>query len=140
MRIVNTDFYMRWIVLTRLRVESKYVIPIIALIAGVIACTQLRNFTEALLFLVAAFAQFVAYVFVSRLRQRGSFFWHVVASLASNGTFYAVMSILHQGGTYQLLILPYLAGLIAGRTSGVLLAQYVEQRYKLEADATRDPN
>jgi len=118
--------------------KSKYAIPIITLFLGILATTQLRDFFEGLLFLFASVGQFIAFVFVSRLRQRGSFFWHVIASLGSNGMWYAVMHILDMSHAYWLLIIPYLCAIISGRTGGVQLAQYVEKKYQLKADATRD--
>jgi len=98
----------------------------------------LRNMAEAGLFLGAATAQFIAFVFVSRFRQRGSFFWHAMASLFSNGAWYLTIHVFKELDSYTLLIVPYLAGIITGRTIGVLWAQYIEQKFHLVADVTRD--
>lgn len=113
-------------------------IPLIFLVAGLLISTQLRDFSEAVIFLFASVGQFVAYVFVSRLRQRGSFFWHVIAAIASNGMWYAVMHTLKIADSYWLLIFPYVCGIVSGRTAGVLLAQFVEKSFDLKADATTD--
>ena len=51
--------------------KSKYFIPFFFFVLGVMVATQLRDFYEAVVFLVASVGQFTAYVFVSRLRQRG---------------------------------------------------------------------
>lgn len=110
-----------------------------SVLAGLIfSALFLRSMSEAVLFLGAATAQFAAFVFVSRFRQRGSFFWHAIASLASNGTWYLTIHAFKELDSYTLLLVPYLAGIVTGRTCGVLWTQYIEDKYKLVADATRN--
>src|SRR3989344_74001 len=118
--------------------KSKYFIPFFFFVLGVMVATQLRDFYEAVVFLIASIGQFTAYVFVSRLRQRGSFFWHAIAGLAANGMWYATSHILSASRAYWMLFAVYVAGLIAGRLFGVGLAQYIEKKYQLKGDATRD--
>lgn len=113
-------------------------LPFVCVFLGIVISANLRSFNEAMTFFLAAIAQFTAYVFVSRLRQRGSFFWHVMAALASNGAWYATMHILKKSEAYWMLFFPYIIGLVAGRISGVVWAQYIEQKFDLKADATRD--
>lgn len=105
---------------------------------GIVAASYLRDFDEAVVFLAAATAQFASFVFVSRLRQRGSFLWHAIAAIASNGTWYATMHVLKTADAYWLFFVLYILGLISGRLVGVGWAQYVEKKYKLKSDATRD--
>lgn len=119
--------------------KGNCVVPFFTAIAGVIASSQLRDFSEAITFLFAATAQFASFVFVSRLRQKGSFFWNVTASLAANGTWYATMHILKIADAYWLLFIPYILGVIAGRTMGVIWSQYIEFKFQLKSDSTRDP-
>ncbi len=114
-------------------------IPLFTALFGIVVSTQLRDFHEATLFLVAAIAQFIAFVFVSILRQKGSFFWHSTANCLSHGTWYAVMGLLSGSKTYWMLFILYLVGIIAGRIAGVNWAAYVVKKYNLTSDATRDP-
>lgn len=114
-------------------------VPLYFAVLGIIASTQLRDFHEAILFLLAAIAQFMAFVFVSILRQKGSFFWHSTANFLSHGTWYAVMSIFSSSKTYWMLFILYMVGIIAGRIAGVNWAAFVVKKYKLTSDATRDP-
>lgn len=113
-------------------------IPLLVTILGIASAIFLRDFSEAISFLLAATFQFASFVFVSRLRQRGSFFWHAIAAIASNGTWYATIHILKVSEAYWLLFILYIIGLISGRLAGVGWAQYIESRYKLKSDATRD--
>ena len=112
--------------------------PLVVMYLGIIVATQLRDFGEAIGFMAAATAQFASFVFVSRLRQRGSFFWHAMAAIASNGTWYATVHILKVSNAYWLLFILYILGIVTGRLVGVGWAQYIESRYKLKSDATRD--
>jgi hypothetical protein len=119
---------------------SSRIIPLIVAVVGIVVASQLRDFNESVRFLAAATAQFASFVFVSRLRQRGSFFWHAVASLASNATWYVTMHALDAARDYWWLYLIYVFGIVIGRTAGANWSQYIEQRYKLSSDATRDPH
>lgn len=112
--------------------------PLISIAIGVGSAYILPDFGKGIIFFTAAVAQFISFVFVSNLRQRGSFFWHAMASLASNGTWYITLHILKGGGVYWMYLFPFMAGVIAGRTIGVLWAQYVIKKFDLKADATRD--
>lgn len=114
-------------------------IPLYFALFGVLASTQLRDFNEALVFLLAAIAQFMAFVFVSVLRQKGSFFWHSIANSLSHGTWYVVMSVFSYSNTYWMLFILYLVGIIAGRIAGVNWSAFVVKKYNLKSDATRDP-
>lgn len=117
---------------------ERWIIPLSFAFLGIAASTLLRDFSESFIFLLASIGQFTAYVFVSRLRQRGSFFWHAMASIGSNGMWYITLHILNGANAYWLLFIPYVIGIIAGRLTGVNLAQLVESKYELKADATRD--
>ena len=135
--ISASGFALKYILHFNIQTNSC-IIPLLTAVTGVIASTQLRNFSEAIAFLFAATAQFASFVFVSRLRQRGSFFWHVMASLAANGTWYATMHILKTADAYWMLFIPYIIGIITGRTTGVVWSQYIENKFNLKSDATRD--
>ncbi len=117
---------------------SSCMTPLWFALVGIGAVTQLRSFNEAIGFFLAAIAQFAAFVFVSRLRQRGSFFWHTVAAVASNITWYVTMHILSGSKAYWMLIIPHILGIVVGRTTGSSWAQYIEQKFNLKSDATRD--
>lgn len=133
----GSSFFLKYVI----RFDTKLwncLTPFIVAVLGILVSTQLTNFPEAVAFLSAATLKFTAYVFVSRLRQRGSFFWHVMASLFANGGWYVTMHILDLTEASWMLILPYVVGIIVGRTTGVVWAQYVEKRFDLKADATRD--
>jgi len=133
----SSGFFLRYVLKSRNSTNNSW-IPLACTLSIIVISTQLRDFSEALTFFAAALAQFTAYVFVSRLRQRGSFFWHVIAALASNSAWYATMHFLKAGEAYWLLLLPYIFGLVAGRISGVMWSQYVEEKFNLKGDATRD--
>ena len=112
--------------------------PLVSIAVGVSFTYLLPDYSRATIFFTAATAQFIAFVFVSNLRQRGSFFWHALASLASNGTWYVTLHIFDGTGAYWMYLFPFVAGVVAGRTIGVLWAQYVVKKFDLKADATRD--
>lgn len=118
---------------------SNIATPLLFAATGIAVSTQLRSFREAVVFFVASILQFASFVFVSRLRQRGSIFWHSLAALGSNGAWYITMGILSQSKAYWLLFVPYIIGVIVGRTTGSSWAQYIEQKFQLKSDATRDP-
>lgn len=133
----GSSFFLKYVI----RFDTKLgncVTPFVVALLGIFITTQLTNYSEAIAFLSAATLKFTAYVFVSRLRQRGSFFWHVMASLFANGGWYVTMHILDLSGASWMLMLPYVVGIIAGRTTGVVWAQYIEKRFDLQADATRN--
>ena len=119
---------------------SSRQIPLISILLGiVVSAVYFRSFQEAVVFLLASTLLWASYVFGSRLRQRGSFFWNVVASFGTNGLWYITMHILDDAKAYWLLFILYTIGIVAGRIAGVGWAQLIEQRFKLKADATNDP-
>ncbi|MDP3953798.1 MAG: hypothetical protein Q8Q06_00070 [bacterium] len=119
---------------------SNCIYPVSFTILGIIFATQLQgiSFVEAITFLGAAIAQFIAFVVVSRSRQRSSFTFHTFASLASNGSWYITLNILDRANAYWPLFLLHIAGIIAGRTVGVIWSQYIEKKLGLISDATKD--
>lgn len=112
--------------------------PLVFTLIGVASATQLRNFEEAIIFFGAAVVQFASFIFVSRFRQRSSFFWHTISAIMSNGGWYVTMGMLSKSQAYWLLFVPHIIGIVAGRTAGVVWAQYIEEKYELKADATLD--
>ncbi len=133
-----SGFFLKYLLRSNIS-TSSCLIPFFTMLLGLSASAMLRDFSEALIFLTAATAQFASFVFVSRLRQRGSFFWHMVASLAANGTWYATMHALDSAKAYWWLYLIYVVGIVVGRVAGAGWAQYIEQKFNLKSDATRDP-
>jgi len=117
---------------------TNRIVPLACTTIGAASAFLLQDPGKALVFFAAATTQFIAFVFVSRLRQRGSFFWHAMAGLASNGAWYATMHIFDGVGAYWIFLFPFMAGILSGRTIGVLWAQYIEKIFNLKADATRD--
>jgi len=89
----------------------------------------------ATLMLATSSIQFMAFVFVSRMRNRSSFTWFMVASLFSNGTWYWCMHVLDAGEAVALLLVPYILGALIGRMSGVMWSSFIERKYDLVADA-----
>ncbi|MDP3730943.1 MAG: hypothetical protein Q8R34_00380 [bacterium] len=112
--------------------------PLAFTLIGVMVSTQLKSFSEAVVFFGAAIIQFASFVFSSRFRQRSSFLWITLASLAANGTWYATMNILAASGAYWLLFVPHILGIIAGRTIGVVWASYIERTFNLKSNAVAD--
>ena len=112
--------------------------PLLFTLTAVAAATQLRSLQEAVIFYTAALIQFFVFILVSRFRQRSSFFWHVMAALGSNGAWYVLGGVLSSSGAYWMLFILHVLAIVAGRTAGVIWAQYIEQKYELKADATLD--
>ena len=136
--LCSSGFFLKYVM--RFDVSSANCkIPLYSALFGIIVSTQLRDLYEATIFLLTSILLWASYVFGSRLRQRGSFFWNVLASLATNGLWYMTMHVLDSAKAYWLLFILYTVGIVAGRIAGVGWAQFVEQRYKLRADATNDP-
>lgn len=123
------------------KIDSKlpgWGIPIFFGLLGILISTQLRNFSEAILFLTSSLILFITYVFGSRLRQRGSLLWIAIGGLFANGMWYLTLGLLDASKSYWLLLPLYTIGIVAGRMAGVNIAQYIENRYELKADATLD--
>lgn len=135
--ISSSGFFLKYVLKFDNTLDSCF-IPFILMLAGIIAATQLRSFDEAIMFFGAAVLQFVGFIFISRFRQRSSFAWHANSSLVSNGAWYLTMSILKLAEAYWLFLIPYMIGIISGRTSGMAWAQYIEKKLHLKADAAMD--
>src|SRR3989344_8023876 len=95
---------------------TNRIVPLACTTIGAASAFLLQDPGKALVFFAAATTQFIAFVFVSRLRQRGSFFWHAMAGLASNGAWYATMHIFDGVGAYWIFLFPFMAGILSGRT------------------------
>lgn len=135
--ISSSGFFLKYV----LKFENNLIsclVPFILMVAGILTATQLRSFDEAMLFFGAAVIQFVGFIFISRFRQRSSFALHAYSSIVSNGAWYMTMSILKLAEAYWLFLIPYIVGIISGRASGMVWAQYIEKKYDLKADVAMD--
>ncbi len=135
--VSSSGFFLKYVLKFDNTLDSC-LIPFILMLTGIIVATQLRNFDEAMMFFGAAVVQFVGFIFISRFRQRSSFAWHANSASVSNGAWYLTMSILKLAEAYWLFLVPYMIGIISGRTSGMAWAQYIEKKFHLKADAAMD--
>lgn len=133
----SSGFFLKYILKSETSL-SNCVTPLLFTLAGIAALGFLRDFNEAIIFFGAALIQFSSFIFISRFRQRSSFFWHTVAAIASNGAWYITMGVLSSSGAYWMLFVPQIFAIIAGRTAGVNWAQYIEKKYQLKGDASLD--
>lgn len=136
--LTGSGFFLRHVLKFHLSLVDC-VIPFFTALLAMLIALQLRSFPEAIIFLLATIGQFTSFILVSRLRQKGSFFWHALASLGANGTWYMTMRIINNAQAYWMLFIIFIAGIIAGRLLGVNWAKYIENKFHLKADATRDP-
>lgn len=135
--VSSSGFFLKYV----LKFENNLIsciVPFILMIVGILTATQLRSFDEAMMFFGAAVIQFVGFIFISRFRQRSSFSLHAYSSIVSNGAWYFTMSILKLAEAYWLFLIPYMVGIISGRASGMVWAQYIEKKCDLKADAAMD--
>jgi len=80
-----------------------------------------------LLLLVLAFFQNVAFSLVSRARNRDNMWYHAIASIASNGIWFACMGILVVYDFTWLLFIPYLIGTVCGSLFGAKVSMKIEK-------------
>ena len=133
-----SGFFLKYIIKFEIS-KASLNIPLVSILLGIAISTLLRDFHEATTFMLASVLLWASYVFGSRLRQRGSFFWNIIASLVANGLWYVTMHTLDNAKAYLMLFVLYTIGIVAGRIAGVGWAQYIENRFELKADATNDP-
>jgi hypothetical protein len=85
--------------------------------------------------LILAFAQNVSFSIVSRSRNRSSMRYHLIASVASNGMWYATMGMLMDRKMTVDFFFPYTAGTVAGSLCGVWISMRIERWLGAESDS-----
>lgn len=120
--------------------RSNLLIPPLFALGGLAIATQLRQFSEAVTFLLIVTGWFTAQIFSSRLKQRDSLFWNVIGGITVNGLWYVAVHMLDNARAYWLLMVPFVIGVIVGRIGGVNWANFIENKYGLKADATKNPD
>ena len=83
--------------------------------------------TELAILAIAAFVQTTSFSLVSRARNRNHVGYHAVASVLSNGIWFATMGILITEGMTWITAIPYITGTVLGSIFGAGLAQRIEK-------------
>ena len=81
----------------------------------------------ALIVLILAFIQNVAFTMVSRSRNRDNMTYHALTAVFSNGMWFATMHYLVVTDLDWRLAIPYIAGTVAGSLFGAKVSMRIEQ-------------
>jgi hypothetical protein len=72
---------------------------------------------------------------VSRSRNRSSIRYHIIASIFSNGVWYATFSYLVVNKMPMDLFIPYTVGTVTGSVWGVKISMWIEKILHAESDS-----
>lgn len=133
--------------------RSLIITSVVALFAVSPALGGIGDPTIVWPFLFWQTAMFAAFIFVSRMRQRKSAFFLAVASIPSNGVWFATMFVFV--GVYKsaegildsfamtpefhVLLLCVIAGGVVGRLAGAQWTVLIEDRYGISTDHVHSP-
>ena len=81
-----------------------------------------------------AFAQNISFSIVSRARNRNNFTYHMVASVFSNGVWFATFRQLIQADMTWLFFVPYTLGTVCGSLTGAKISMFIEKLLGARAD------
>lgn len=85
--------------------------------------------------MLLAFAQSVSFSIVSRSRNRNNITYHIIASIFSNGVWFATFKNLLTADMSWILFIPYTVGTVSGSVTGVKISQKIEQWLGAESDS-----
>jgi hypothetical protein len=85
--------------------------------------------------MLLAFAQSVSFSIVSRSRNRNNITYHIIASVLSNGIWFATFKNLLTADMNWVLFIPYTLGTVSGSVTGVKISQKIEQWLGAESDS-----
>ena len=85
--------------------------------------------------MLLAFAQSVSFSIVSRSRNRNNITYHIIASVLSNGIWFATFKNLLTADMNWVLFIPYTIGTVSGSVTGVKISQKIEQWLGAESDS-----
>ena len=85
--------------------------------------------------MLLAFAQSVSFSIVSRSRNRNNITYHIIASVLSNGIWFATFKNLLTADMNWVLFIPYTVGTVSGSVTGVKISQKIEQWLGAESDS-----
>jgi hypothetical protein len=85
--------------------------------------------------MLLAFAQSVSFSIVSRSRNRNNITYHIIASIFSNGVWFATFKNLLTADMSWILFIPYTVGTVSGSVTGVKVSQKIEQWLGAESDS-----
>lgn len=80
-----------------------------------------------LLVLLLAYVQNIAFSMVSRARNRDNHYYHATMAVFSNGIWFLTMRELVVTDLSLVLILPYIAGTVAGSLTGAEVSMRIER-------------
>lgn len=124
---------------TRFRAQHVWAISVLLMCAA----TQIALYptsTDAILsILPLAYIRSVASAMRSRSLNRSSNWYHLISAVLSVTTFFLTFKLLITDELTWFLLLPYIAGSVAGRVSGVQISTWVEKKIGAVADIVKDP-
>lgn len=85
--------------------------------------------------MLLAFAQSISFSIVSRSRNRNNITYHIIASIFSNGVWFATFKNLLTADMNWILFIPYTVGTVSGSVTGVKISQKIEQWLGAESDS-----
>lgn len=95
---------------------------------------------QMLWILFLAFIQNVSFSIVSRSRNRDNLKYHLFASVFSNGIWFLTFRELVTSQMSLALLVPYIAGTVAGSIYGVKISMKIEQILNAQSDSHLKPN
>lgn len=81
----------------------------------------------AILVLFLAYVQNISFTMVSRSRNRDKMTYHALCAVASNGVWFLTMRELVVADLSFALIVPYVAGTVAGSLTGAKASMWIER-------------
>lgn len=87
-----------------------------------------------------AFFQNVAFLLVSRARNRNNSNYHFIAAVLSNGVWFMTYSYMVPRGMPWLMLVPFLSGTVLGSLFGAGVSQKIEKWLGLSAEASKQQN
>lgn len=78
--------------------------------------------------MLLAYAQNVSFSIVSRSRNRNHVLYHIIASILSNGVWFATFRYLVTNNMSWVLFVPYTVATVAGSVTGQKVSMWIEQK------------
>lgn len=118
---------------------KKMVSPLIPagllVLLGLAFTVGMHNFSIAWPLMLLALSQNISFAFISRARSRNNFIYHAIASIFSNGVWYATFRYVTREQMPLTLLAPYVAFTVTGSLVGVTVSMAIEKWLHITSDS-----